>query len=385
MPESKAPQLAFALNRAIAKLEKYAPALGDQIYHWVDKNDILWTNGTGWTDGFWGGLLWLVYEHTGDKKWMEMARGAQHWMDDRLDAGLINDHDMGFRYSLTSVADFVNTGSREARQYAIQAARVLAARYNAKGQFIQAWNPRPTNTPEHNRELLGKAIIDCMMNQPLLWWASQVTGDKKYAEIAHAHSHTSMEVFYRKDGSSYHTFNFDHETGERLCGKTHQGYADESTWSRGHAWGLYGFALAYTCTGAPEYLQKAREAAQWWLANTPACAVPPWDFNASEENRHLVDTSAALCAACGLFEIARHVDAEEAATYRAFAEQACLTVNEKYLQSEAHVGLVNHGVSSLPHGRGITVNLIYNDYFYIEALLRSQGRFLFHWCPNPVV
>jgi len=382
--QSRAPLFGFMMNRALAKLSLYAPACGDQIYHLVDKNHVEFTNLRWWTEGFWTGLLWLAHEYSGDQKYADIARASKHRFKARLANKPTHDHDMGFLYSLSSVAEYVITGDVDGRYMGLEAARSLASRFNPKGQFIQAWNSRPDQPVEWQRELKGKAIIDCMMNLPLLWWASQETGDPYYGEVAHAHARTSRKYFFRENGSTCHTFNFDPETGEAIGPKTAQGYADSSAWSRGNAWALYGYALAYACTGEKEYLDIARFSADFWLKACPANGVPPWDFDAPGQNEP-VDTSAAAIAACGLFEIARHLGEEEGARYRDFAEKALITLNEQYFQPDAYMGLIGEAVSNRNVNYGVRVHLVYSDYFYLEALFRAQGRHRFYWIPNPVV
>ena len=129
----------------------------------------------------------------------------------------------------------------EAKNSAIKAADCLLERWKPKGEFIQAWGNIHDNA-------MYRLIIDCMLNLPLLYWATDVTGDAKYREIATKHAKTCRSVIIRPDGTTYHTYYFDPETGAPLRGVTHQGFSDDSCWARGQAWGIYGFALSYAYT-----------------------------------------------------------------------------------------------------------------------------------------
>ncbi|MCI0408548.1 MAG: glycoside hydrolase family 88 protein, partial [Acidobacteria bacterium] len=294
-----------------------------------------------------------------------------------------HDHDMGFLYTLSSVAEYTITRDPEAREMAMAAARSLAARFNPFGQFLRAWNDWPDDTPEYRLEKRGKAIVDSMMNLPLLWWAWRETGITMFSDIAHAHAKTTIKYFLREDGSTCHTFNFDPVTAQPLEPRTHQGLADDSCWARGQAWALYGFALAYTATGTAEYLEASRTCARFWSSHTPETGIPPWDFSAP--GQPLPDTSAAAIAACGLMELSQHVGDEEGRRYQELAVRSLSHLGRDFWQADSYMGLLTGGVSHMPRKQGVGVSLIYGDYFFLEGLLRAQGRTPFCWCPlqNP--
>lgn len=374
-------QLTGSLNRAIDRLWAFAPAVGDRIYHWVDGEDVNWTDGWGWTDGFWPGVLWLAHEATGDEKWADLAGKSGHRFRERIAAHESHTHDMGFLYSPSAVAEYTITGNEDMREMALAAARAITARFNPFGRFIRAWNIWDEDSTEEARnERRGKAIIDTMMNLQLLWWAERETGNAEFGQIAEEHASTTRRFFCRDDGSTFHTYIFDPETGKPLRGKTHQGYADSSCWSRGQAWAIYGYSLAHAWTGGPEHLETARALAGYWLDHIPDNGVPPWDFDAPD-GASLPDTSAAAVAACGLMELARHVGGSEGESYRDAALNSLVTLGRNFIQPEPHMGLLSDGVSGKPSGIGIGVSLVYGDYFYVEALLRAQGRERFCWRP----
>ena len=374
-------QLADIQARAIEKLWAFAPGIDDRIYHWVDGEEVNWTDGWGWTDGFWPGTLWLAHEATGEDKWADLARKSGFRFRQRIAAHESHTHDMGFLFSPTAVAEYTITGDKEMREMALAAARAVITRFNPFGRFIRAWNIWDEDASvEARNERRGKAIIDTMMNLHLLWWAERETGSAEFGNIAEEHASTTRRYFCREDGSTFHTFIFDPETGDPLHGRTHQGYADGSCWSRGQAWAIYGFSLAHAWTGREEHLETARSLAKYWLDNIPENGVPPWDFNAPD-GASLPDTSAATVAACGLMELASHVGGSEAESYRGVALKSLVTLDKDFRQPEQHMGLLSNGVSSKPKGIGIGVSLVYGDYFYIEALLRAQGRERFCWRP----
>ena len=196
-----------------------------------------------WTTGFCTGEYWLAWEHTRDDAFKAAALRQVDSFLDRIERKIdVDHHDMGFLYTPSCVAAYKLTGSETGRKAALLAADQLCSRFREKGQFIQAWGP---NNAADNYRL----IIDCLLNLPLLYWASEVTGDPHYRDIAVAHTRTSVQNLVRPDHSTYHTFFFDPETGAPLRGATRQGYRDGSAWARGQAWGVYGMALSYRYTG----------------------------------------------------------------------------------------------------------------------------------------
>lgn len=330
-----------------------------------------------WTAGFWPGLLWLLYNGSGKEELKLIAEACEAKLDRVLDAYVRLDHDLGFMWTLTSVANYTLTGNEESRVRALKAANYLAARFNLKGRYIRAWNP--WSEGERNE---GVAIIDCCMNMPLLFWASRVSGDPRFAHIAEAHLDTVVQHFIRKDGSVYHIINFDPVTGDKVEGLGGQGYAPESAWSRGAAWAIYGLTLAYHHTGKHDYLTAAMRAAHFFLSRLPEDHVPAWDFRAPEELRQLRDTSAASCAASGLILLAQMLDGQEdAGVYFAAGERILKSLYENYgdWENPAEEGLLLHGTSHYPQGSNVDVPLIYGDYYFVEGLARLKGCGPFFW------
>ena len=195
-----------------------------------------------WTNGFWGGMMWQLYQATKEPIYKEVAENLEKKMDSVLLDSSVMDHDSGFRWLPTAVANYRLFGSKESRNRGMIAASNLAGRYNAKGEYIVAWNSRP------DHQVDGWAIIDCMMNLPLLYWAYEESGNPSFLHIAMNHADTAAKVFIRPDGSSRHIVEFDPVTGDCNGSYGGQGMSYGSSWTRGQGWALYGFTLSYMHT-----------------------------------------------------------------------------------------------------------------------------------------
>lgn len=322
-----------------------------------------------WTSSFFVGMCYLAYEYTGDEVFRKYEKEHLDSFQDRLDRKRGISHDLGFLYTLSCVACHKTTGDRRAEELARRAARLLAERYNEKGKYIQAWGEMGVGYPD------VKIIIDTMLNLPLLYW----TGDEKLAEIARNHALTASGTLVRPDASTYHTYLMNPDTGEAVCGKTHQGYADESIWARGQAWAVYGYALSYRYTGDPRFLQVARRAAEVFRRNLPADWVPYWDFTFTDEQPDIRDTSAASIYVCGLLELCSHVSDGEAESCLSLAETVMRSLREKYTTKgmENVNGILTEGMYHRHDGQ--EESTIWGDYFYMEALMRLTRDWRLYW------
>lgn len=339
-----------------------------------------WDN-TTWTSGFWTGQLWLAYEMTGDERFKEIGEKHVHSFLNRIKERIdVDHHDMGFLYSLSCVAAYKLVGSEEGKQAAILAADNLISRYQPKGDFIQAWGKMGA---DDNYRL----IIDCLLNLPLLYWASEVTGDKKYEEIATKHIHTALKVVLREDNSTHHTYYFNKETGEPMYGVTHQGYSNTSAWSRGQAWGIYGTALSYRYVQRPEYLETFYKMTDFFIEHLPKDLVPYWDFEFTDGSDEPRDSSAAAIAVCGMLEMAKYLPADKAEYYTNVAMRILKSLIENYaVKSPTQSnGLLLHGVyvRKSPFNAGVNRNVdecnTWGDYFYLEALVRCCKDWELYW------
>ena len=358
-----------------AALDDATDRVGDNLDTFYDRfpepasDDLVYgatSNADGWTTSFWTGLCWLAGEVTGQRRFHDAA-SAQVGTFRRLETGETDTHDLGFLYSLSTVADHRLTGREPSRVAAVRAADLLADRFHPAPGLIQAWGP----TDDPDAWTHGRMIVDTMMNLPLLFWASEATGDPRYADIAGTHARTNAAHVVRPDGSTFHTFACDAETGEPLGGETHQGCADDSCWARGQAWAIYGYALAADYAGEPAYADLAAKLANYYLSHVADDHVPRWDFDAPE-NDAVRDSSAAAIAACGFAHLARVLPAadERAGEYRNAALATLGSLTDDYRAGADSNGLLTDGAYNRPKG-DYDECTIWGDYFYTEGLVRA--------------
>ncbi|CAI6059839.1 glycoside hydrolase family 88 protein [Cohnella sp. JJ-181] len=319
-----------------------------------------------WVAGFWPGMLWLVYrENPREERLKEIAVACEREIGRTLwEAFDRLHHDVGFMFGLSSVNQYELAGDGEAKRHALMAASLLAGRYNPAGRFIRAWPD--WGGEEHS----GWAIIDCMMNLPLLYWASREIGDPRYRLIAEMHADTVLREFVLPDGSVHHIVSFDPATGERRGALAGQGFAADSAWSRGAAWALYGFALSYVWTGQARYVQAAERIARYFVAHLPDDHVPYWDFKLPEDGRGMPrDSSAAAIAASGLLELAAALSPAEGGWYRTRAEEMLRSLYTRYaVEDPLEEGLLLHATGYYAQKIYVDAPLIYGDYYYAEAI-----------------
>lgn len=321
-----------------------------------------------WTNGFWPGILWLTYRETGKECYQKRARHLEEKMDEIFLDPAKYSHDAGFIWLLSAVADYRLTGNEEAAKRGLRAAYILAGRFNPAGNFIRAW--------EGNAQgMEGYAIIDCMMNLPLLYWASEYTKDPRFYHIAVRHAQTAARYFIREDGSARHICVFDAESGEYLRNLGGQGYDEHSAWSRGNAWAVYGFALAYQYTGRNEFLQTACRTAAFFADHLPSDLVPFADFKAPQKENLYKDSSAAAIAASGLALLGGLVDGEEGKKYLKLAKNIVEALYEHYLDAWESEAILCHGCAAYhAKGAGQDMGIIFGDYYFVEALMRLAGK-----------
>jgi unsaturated chondroitin disaccharide hydrolase len=248
---------------------------------------------------------------------------------------------------------------------ALTAAETLTTRFNPRGRFLQAWGP-------HDHPLARRSTaIDTMMNLPLLWWAARETGDARFAEIARAHAETSARHYLRPDGSTYHTYAFDSETGAPLGGGTYQGAGTDSAWSRGVGWGVYGWALAYREHGDPFFLEAAERAARYYVGAIPGDLVPLWDF-ADPSPDGPRDSSATAIVAGSFLELGGiHPDPLKRTYYHGLAEAMLASLCADYTgrgQEDREEGLLLHSAYSVPHRDAVDSAVMWGDWFFLRAV-----------------
>lgn len=381
-----------ALQTSILKVKRNVEEFSGKFPAAASKKGIYpLTENDDWTNGFWTGEIWLSYEETKDKRLKQ--EGFSHIYDflRRIEERVVVDHhDMGFLYSPSCVAAyrlFQNSEQEEdrkaaeiAKTAAIYAADNLMNRFQEKGQFFQAWGK--LGDPKEYR-----LIIDCLLNMPLLFWASEVTGEECYRAKAAAHIQTAMTCAVRPDFSTYHTYYFDPDTGKPVNGVTRQGNRNNSIWARGQAWGIYGSALSYGYLKNPEYLKLFEEITACFCQHLPTDLVPYWDFDFTDGSPEPRDSSAAAIAACGLLEMAGQVDQTKKEQYHHTASCLLKALTDHCLakKEETSNGILLHGTyakASKENGvteSGVDECNLWGDYFYMEALVRYLREWKRYW------
>lgn len=336
-----------------------------------------------WTSGFFSGNLWYMYELTKEEKWKneaikrtEVLDKIQYWE---------GNHDVGFIMNCSYGNGLKFGGQKQYKKVIIQSAESLSKRFNTTAKVIKSWNRNKSWSGEIQHY---PVIIDNMMNLELLFEASKLSGNSKYSDIAILHAETTMKNHYRKNYSSYHVVNYDTITGKVLSKVTAQGFADESSWARGQAWGLYGYTLCYRYTKDEKYLNFADNIAKYIInnPNLPKDMVPFWDYNVKDsklkpdwkynpEKFTVIprDASAASVTASALFELALYSKNKRQLLKAANKILASLT-SPKYMveNSTNKFFILDHSVGSIPHNTEIDVPLVYADYYLLEAMYRKN-------------
>lgn len=330
-----------------------------------------------WCSGFFPGSLWQVYAYTHDDYWRQQAISFTWPIEEaKWHKGT---HDLGFMMYDSFGKAYELTGERSYKDVVLQSAKTLITRYSPRVKSIRSW--------DHNRDKWQyPVIIDNMMNLEMLFRATQLTGDSIYWKVAVNHANTTLKNHFRPDYSSYHVVDYDSQTGDVRMKCTHQGYSDDSFWSRGQAWGLYGYTMSYRFTKDPAYLKQAEGIAGFFLnlPNMPEDFVPYWDMKAPEVDglkTHVAvqgvprDASAAAIFASGLYELCNYVSAEKSKQYRAIADKIVTSLNNHYQAAPGTACgfLLLHSTGHLPGNSEIDVPLNYADYYYLEALARKAA------------
>ncbi|MEC3908805.1 glycoside hydrolase family 88 protein [Tamlana sp. 2201CG12-4] len=344
-----------------------------------------------WTSGFYGGNMWYMYELTKDDKWKERAIDYTEILD--TIQWYSGNHDVGFMINCSYGNGYRVGGKEDYKQVLINAAESLSKRFNNNIGLIKSWNYR--KAWNDTTEWFFPVIIDNMMNLELLFEASKLSGNKKYYNIAISHANKTMENHYREDYSSYHVVDYDAITGKVLDKATCQGYADESSWSRGQAWGLYGYVTCYRATKDKKYLDFANNIANYITTHPsiPKDKIPYWDYHVNNKDYKVEwdyqngvdylyrDVSAATITASALIELASYLSEEEANNYIDYAKDIINNVStSKYMASkkEDNYFLLKHSVGSVPHSGDVDMPVNYADYYFLEALSRmlnyEEGR-----------
>lgn len=327
---------------------------GDTL-HLVPSND--------WTSGFWPGILWMLSTTTTDTVFQNQARLFTARMN--REPWNRNSHDVGFKVYDSYGWGYRLTGDTAYKRMIIEAAKTLCTRFNPKVGCIRSWDFGTWQYP---------VIIDNMMNLELLFAATRLSGDSTYYRVAVSHANTTLKNHFREDGSCYHVLDYDTTTGAVIKKTTLQGYADESVWARGQGWALYGFTMCYRETGDIRYLAQARKVAAYLLNNPlmPKDKIPFWDFAVPDLQQEPRDVSAAAVIASALEELSRYGNGKQ---YRKAAMRILTSLSAYYraVPRTHHGFLLLHSTGHKPANSEVDTPIIYADYYYIEAILRSRG------------
>lgn len=342
------------------KIPRNIPA-GNNKWRFVEYKD--------WTSGFWPGILWYLYEYTGEEKWKEEADRFSRYLEP-LSRQPATDHDLGFQVFNSLGNGYRLTENPEYKEIILRTADTLATLYNPAVGTILSWPREVPNMewPQHN------TIIDNMINLEMLFWASKHGGHPELYDIAEQHARTTMQNHFREDFSVYHAVVYDTLTGKRIKAVTHQGHADESMWARGQAWAIYGYTMVYRETGKTEFLDFARKVTRAYLDRLPDDLIPYWDFDAPGIPNEPRDASAAAIVASALVELSGYTDKEELS--QEYLDKAEAMLKElsggNYRSGNKNSAFLLHSTGHKPNRSEVDHSIIYADYYYIEALVRLK-------------
>ena len=320
-----------------------------------DWNLDIFTNGY-WCNGFWIEMLWLAFKVTKNIGFKRKAYELYKLIEPRKDSNKV--HDLGFLFYPSFCVGYDITNDNYLKSIALTAAYPLLSRFNDKiGAITVSGDPKES----------GLTAIDTMMNLPLLWWTYEKSRKQRYYDVAYKHAVTTMQHCIRENGSTYHVMEFDLSTRQIKKKYTLQGYNDESCWSRGQAWGIYGFAIAYKCTKREEFLRTAEKLADYYIANCPSDYVPYWDFNDPNIPNTVKDSSAAAITSSGMLDLSDvEPDKTKAGKYRKIAYKILEAFSKNYLADNSSQGILLHGCFDTPNTIAIDSSLIWGDYYYFE-------------------
>jgi len=364
------------LNDAAQQIKVLANETPDEKFpKTFENNKEVFSSSSWWCSGFYPGTLWYLYEGTQDRGLLQKVEEKLPYLEkEKYNKGT---HDLGFMLFCSFGNGLRLTGdSVKYKDVLVTGAASLASRFNETTKTIRSWDHKPWHYP---------VIIDNMMNLEFLTQVSKMTGNKWYYDLAVIHAETTLRNHFRKDYSSYHVIDYDVNTGKVIAKKTHQGAFDESAWSRGQGWALYGYTMMYRETKKKEFLNQARHIAKYIFnhPNLPQDLIPYWDFDKDKidqsskmyAKKDLRDVSAAALYASALLELAQYTVGKESTLYLTKAETMLTNLSKAPYKAEYGKNggyLLKHSVGALPLNSEIDVPLTYADYYYVEALIRYK-------------
>lgn len=382
--------LGRAFDVAVSKTRTNLPDMVRQPTTWsvaADGDYTKWNESFfdigNWTNGFFAGMAMLAWQRSGDDSFLKQLEALEPLFQAKLEGGNAGNtmHDLGFLYSPYAVALFKKTGDARWRDLALKAAETLTGRFMEKGGYFRAWG----RMDEIGTDYDGLAIIDCLMNMPLLHWASEATGNPKFHDMAIRHTDTTLANFVREDASVYHAFRFDLTTGKPDRPDNYCGHFPESHWARGTTWAMYGFALAYRHSGDRRYLHASQNITRKFISCLDEELVPLWDFRLSPGYPPLRDSSAAAVAACAIQELEdlEAADAEMIGVKQQLIERL---LSPAYFDENPAVrgilknGQIGDGADGERHFyQAINAYTSWGDYYLMEALGRELGLTVNWW------
>ena len=336
---------------------------------WNTDGTIKTNSARGWISGFFPANIWFLYEYTRDPKWLDMARRRTAPLDTLR--RYTKTHDLGFMVGCPCAAAYRLTGEEAYRQLLIDASDALLTRFSPAVGLIRSWDNKNGDPNPY------RVIIDNMMNLEMLITVSKLTGDKRSYDIAVCHADNTLKNHFRPDNSCFHIVCYDAETGHVTGQRGGQGYSAASAWSRGQSWALYGFTMCYRETGDPRYLDRAVKCAEYFINHPrlPEDLVPYWDYDAPGIPDEPRDASAAAITASALLELAKYAPGKEKSYYGTARKILTSLASDRYLiPAGKKCGfLIDHSVGSKPSGSQVDVPIIYDDYYFLEALLRLKN------------
>lgn len=362
---TSSPVLAYTERRLLATDDKLNPP----SFPVRTKPDGSWLTvpASDWTAGFYAATLWRTYERTRDQAWLKRA---QTWQAKLASETKHDNTDLGFKLFDTYGVGYQLTGNSAYKKVVLDAAATVAKRYDPDVRMIRVWDARDDTTQY-------RVNIDATMNLELMFWAGQNGGKPEYTTMATQHALRAIDDLVRPDGGTWMVAEYDQKTGALLRHSTKQGYATESTWSRGQAWAMYGFTMAYRYTKEPRFLDTARRTADYFVRRLPADKVPYWDFDVPDKATAPRDTSAAAIAASALLELStfetdpaakqRDVDAARDILTSLSSPTYAPCGNTKF------AAILQHGTQHQPKG-WVDTGLSFGDYYFVEALGRYEKQ-----------
>ncbi len=360
----------------LKKQELNCERIGDLFPHTTENGKFDRSEHCGWTGGFYAGLNYLCYEMSGK----EIFKETNDKLIDRLEKilaihGKGLSHDIGMLFTPSTYAKYVLFKDERAKEITIKAGNALCERYKPEGGYIQAWDQ--WGDTEFGKNNLYRMIVDCLFNLPLLFRCHELTGDKKFYDIAYNHAKTAQKYLVRDDYTTAHTFVFNPDGTPRMQ-QTLQGHTDTSCWSRGQGWATTGFAWAYKFTGDESFLETSKKCAEKFLELTEDNLIPKWDFDYKGVHTAPRDTSAASIIGLGFMEL---YDATGDENYKSIAEKILFELYENYATRYEYKteGLLTEGSGFVGNLVNINVSLIYGDYCFAELLTRLTGKSKGYW------